>query len=344
MPPARYDIFLSYAREDAERARMLVEALSAEGWSVFWDRDSIPAGETFPSYLKQSLLSSACVLVLWSRSAVGSRWVEHEARFAHERGLLIPAFLETVAADTIPFGLEHVHGADLSNWPAERDTRCFRGLTEVIRARVGPGSGKRPPQGQWLPDRPAGSPEPAMALPTRWGSRPLRLALGATLVVGAVLVAWKVEVSRGGPPRKAPPIQASLGSGPPPKGDPSALPPAMAAAAPATKESTAKTPPAAADGQLDPDVVSKGVAARIGAVKGCYERALKDDPKLEGKILARWTITATGSVSEIAIDEDTVKSSAVAGCVRAVIARWHFPAPRGGAVEVSFPFVFRVGS
>jgi hypothetical protein len=32
--------------------------------------------------------------------------------------------------------------------------------------------------------------------------------------------------------------------------------------------------------------------------------------------------------------------SEVANCIKGLVARWRFPAPSGGAVEVSYPFVF----
>jgi hypothetical protein len=31
----------------------------------------------------------------------------------------------------------------------------------------------------------------------------------------------------------------------------------------------------------------------------------------------------------------------VASCIKSLIARWRFPAPSGGSVDVSFPFVFQ---
>jgi hypothetical protein len=40
------DIFISYTEEDREKARVLAEALAAQGWDIWWDR-SIPAGKIF---------------------------------------------------------------------------------------------------------------------------------------------------------------------------------------------------------------------------------------------------------------------------------------------------------
>lgn len=96
----------------------------------------------------------------------------------------------------------------------------------------------------------------------------------------------------------------------------------------------------AVDGELDPNIVSKEVRARMGAIKACYERALKRNPSLSGKIKVHWTITPAGTVSGVDIEEDTLGDSEVSGCIKGLVARWRFPAPSGGAVEVSFPFVF----
>ena len=96
----------------------------------------------------------------------------------------------------------------------------------------------------------------------------------------------------------------------------------------------------AVDGELDPALVSKEVRARIGAVKACYERALKRNPNLSGKVKVRWTITAAGTVSGVDIADDSMGDSEVSSCIKQLVARWRFPAPSGGSVEVEFPFVF----
>ncbi len=97
----------------------------------------------------------------------------------------------------------------------------------------------------------------------------------------------------------------------------------------------------AVDGELDPAMVAKEVRTRLGAIKACYERALKRNPNLSGKVVIHWTITQAGTVSGVDVEQDTLGDAEVASCIKSLIARWRFPAPSGGSVEVSFPFVFQ---
>lgn len=46
------DIFVSYATEDRDRVRPLVEVLEAEGWDVFWDRE-IPPGRSWDDVIQE---------------------------------------------------------------------------------------------------------------------------------------------------------------------------------------------------------------------------------------------------------------------------------------------------
>jgi hypothetical protein len=94
------------------------------------------------------------------------------------------------------------------------------------------------------------------------------------------------------------------------------------------------------DGPLDPSLVSKEVRARIGAIKACYERALKRNPNLSGKVLIRWTITAAGTASDVEIEKDGMGDAEVSSCMKGLVGRWRFVAPSGGSVEVVYPFIF----
>lgn len=92
------DIFLSYAREDSDRVATLDAELIRLGWSVWWD-DRIPVAAEFDSAIERELDTAACVIVVWSRSSVASRWVRAEASEADEQGKLLPVRFE---ADVVP--------------------------------------------------------------------------------------------------------------------------------------------------------------------------------------------------------------------------------------------------
>jgi len=99
--------------------------------------------------------------------------------------------------------------------------------------------------------------------------------------------------------------------------------------------------PPAVDGQLDSNIIVKEVKARMGAIKACYERSLKRNPNLSGKIAVRWTITPAGTVTGVDIDQDSMGDPEVSSCIKSQISHWRFPAPAGGSVDVQFPFVFQ---
>ncbi len=97
-------------------------------------------------------------------------------------------------------------------------------------------------------------------------------------------------------------------------------------------------------GRMSPDQIAAAVRRRIKAVKSCYERELKKDPTLKGKIVIQFTIGEVGRVISSRIASSTMKSSAVGNCILARLRRWRFPKPEGGSVTVSYPFVFFPGS
>src|SRR6476620_8396254 len=58
-------VFLSYAREDADVAKQLAQAVGAAGHEVWWD-EHIHGGSRFTSAIDQALKNAEAVIVIWS--------------------------------------------------------------------------------------------------------------------------------------------------------------------------------------------------------------------------------------------------------------------------------------
>ncbi len=126
------DIFISYAHEDQERVKPIVNVLEKHGWSVFWDK-TIPPGKTWDNYIGKALEESPCVLVVWSHSSIQSDWVKEEAEVAKKKGLLVPLFLDTVEP---PMGFRRIHAADLSDWKNNKAHQGFQLLIGAIESKI----------------------------------------------------------------------------------------------------------------------------------------------------------------------------------------------------------------
>jgi outer membrane biosynthesis protein TonB len=96
------------------------------------------------------------------------------------------------------------------------------------------------------------------------------------------------------------------------------------------------------EGGLDKDAIAAVIKQNIGQIRYCYERQLSSNRELYGKVLVKWTIGAAGTVREPHIENSTMKSAMVEGCILRRLASWQFPIPRGGTqVRVSYPFLFK---
>jgi TIR domain-containing protein len=151
------DIFISYARPDRERARLLAQALEQRGWSVWWDHD-IPPGRKFDDVIEEALAAARCVVVLWSQASTASDWVRNEAGEAMQRQVLIPALID--ADVKIPLGFRRLQAADLSRWQGEPSDE-FEQFCEAVQRNVGPpGGGGSPPAPPPRPPEPIRPPAP----------------------------------------------------------------------------------------------------------------------------------------------------------------------------------------
>jgi hypothetical protein len=86
VPFQKYDLFMSYSREDRARVRPLVEALRESGYRVFFDLESIKVGDHWKRRLESSIRQSRVLVLCWSAQAKRSEYVQFESAKADALG------------------------------------------------------------------------------------------------------------------------------------------------------------------------------------------------------------------------------------------------------------------
>lgn len=137
MTDAAYDVFISYARADAARSRIVRDKLAALGLRVFFDTEGIDTGEEFPLIIDGAVKGARCVLGLWSRRAFAGRWVRIESRIGLDQRKLVAATLDAMRPDELPAEFYNVNIKSLANFNGEDDHEGWRRILRAIGKRVG---------------------------------------------------------------------------------------------------------------------------------------------------------------------------------------------------------------
>ena len=125
------DIFISYKAEDRVRVRPLVDALIADGLSVWWDAH-IGAGQDWRESIAANLDQARCVIVVWSKRSVGpdGRFVRDEAARAVKRNAYLPVTIDKVDP---PLGFGETQCLPLAGWKGNRDDPRYLALLDAAR-------------------------------------------------------------------------------------------------------------------------------------------------------------------------------------------------------------------
>ncbi|MFZ3231385.1 MAG: AgmX/PglI C-terminal domain-containing protein [Pseudobdellovibrio sp.] len=95
-------------------------------------------------------------------------------------------------------------------------------------------------------------------------------------------------------------------------------------------------------GGLDREIIAQYIKTQLGQILYCYERQLSANPDLYGKVAVKFTISGNGQVEAQSINDTTLKSNPVEGCILSKVSKWKFPEPKGGTkVLVTYPFLFK---
>lgn len=126
------DVFLSYARADRARVRLIAAGLTAEGFEVWWDPEIKP-GRKWNDVLRKALEGAAAVIVVWSKTSAKSDWVLAEASHAQARKGLVPCAIQNVIPP-IPFNM--IQSADLTRWRGDGADSNWTDLLRQVRVLV----------------------------------------------------------------------------------------------------------------------------------------------------------------------------------------------------------------
>jgi len=184
-------VFLSYSRDDTDRARPLAAALEKAGHSVWWDLN-VRSGAQFSKVIEEALKAADAVVVLWSMHSVDSPWVRDEAAAGRDSGRLVPV---TVDGTEPPLGFRQFQTIDLRKWSGRRSSAQLRALFADIEALAANRSDA------------AGSPFAAVSTAATAPSAARRRLLVPALALLAILAAaslyWFLGGRSSGPPTVA---------------------------------------------------------------------------------------------------------------------------------------------
>jgi TonB family protein len=94
-------------------------------------------------------------------------------------------------------------------------------------------------------------------------------------------------------------------------------------------------------GDFDAALVVAMIKKRIGAIRACYEKELRRNPTLAGKVTIEFTIQPQGNVTGVKVAANSTGDDNVGVCVKNAVGSFRFnPGPDGGSVSFSYPFVF----
>lgn len=111
-------VFLSHNSADKPYVEKLASALQLVGCQVWFDAWKIRPGDSIPSAINEGLKDFDVFLLIWSRHAAASRWVEGEMNSALTRLMndpkckLVPVVLDDAQ---LPPLIQHIRYADARN-------------------------------------------------------------------------------------------------------------------------------------------------------------------------------------------------------------------------------------
>jgi tetratricopeptide (TPR) repeat protein len=184
-------VFLSYDRDDGDRARHFAQAFEQAGHEVWWDLH-VRGGAQFSKVIEEALKAADAVVVLWSARSIESAWVRDEAAAGRDSGRLVPV---TIDGTEPPLGFRQYQTTDLRKWKGRGTPPELRVLLADIEALASQAGATRTA---------TVVPHPSPAATPRFRGRLLAVASMAVFaLIAAAGVYWFLSGRSSGPPTVA---------------------------------------------------------------------------------------------------------------------------------------------
>ena len=136
------DVFISYKAEDRRRIQPLVQALQADGYSVWWDQH-IGTGDDWRKTIERQLDVAKCVIVAWSKHSIGpeGHFVRDEASRAQRRHVYVPVLIDPVEP---PLGFGQSQATSLRGWRGNRLDARYQAVLSAVRRTAGQAAAPSP--------------------------------------------------------------------------------------------------------------------------------------------------------------------------------------------------------
>lgn len=89
-------------------------------------------------------------------------------------------------------------------------------------------------------------------------------------------------------------------------------------------------------GKIAPEVIQRIVRQNFGRYRFCYEKGLRSDPNLAGRVSVKFVIGRNGAVMQASNGGSDLPNNEVVGCVVNAFKTLSFPAPENGIVTVGY--------
>ncbi len=123
-------VFVSYSRDDRKRVLPVIQLLESAGYAVWWD-GKLEGGERFAASTARALDTARAVVVLWSKTSIGSHWVHDEATGGRDRKCLVPLSLDGTDP---PLGFRQFQVIDISHSRMKRGDAAVDAMLRAVAA------------------------------------------------------------------------------------------------------------------------------------------------------------------------------------------------------------------